>query len=91
MSGIQFGIDRLLASPELVTGRVGLVTNDAARTARDSELHSRVALQRAGLNLVRLFSPEHGIAASAAGLAKIVFFVAIVFAVITFAAGVRRK
>lgn len=66
MSGIQFGIDRLLASPELVTGRVGLVTNDAARTARDSELHSRVALQRAGLNLVRLFSPEHGIAASAA-------------------------
>ena len=66
MSGIQFGIDRLLASPELVTGRVGLVTNDAARTARDSELHSRVALQLAGRNLVRLFSPEHGIAASAA-------------------------
>lgn len=66
MNGIQFGIDRLLASPERVTGRVALVTNDAARTARDSELHSRVALQRTGLNLVRLFSPEHGIAASAA-------------------------
>lgn len=32
-----------------------------------------------------------GIAASAAGLAKIIFFVAIVFAIITFAAGVRRK
>lgn len=65
MSGIQFGIDRLLASPGLGTGRVALVTNDAARTARDPKLHSRVALQRAGLKLVRLFSPEHGIAASA--------------------------
>lgn len=65
MSGILFGIDRLLASPGLVTGRVALVTNDAARTARDPKLHSRVALQRAGLKLVRLFSPEHGIAARA--------------------------
>lgn len=65
MSGVAFGIDRLLAEPGLVSGRIGLVTNDAARTASDPRLHSRVALQRAGFELVRLFSPEHGLAASA--------------------------
>ena len=32
-----------------------------------------------------------GIAASAAGFAKIAFFVAIIFAVISFAFGMRRK
>lgn len=66
MSEVRFGIDRLLAAPDGLKGRIGLVTNDAARTARDAQLRSRVALQRAGVQLVRLFSPEHGLSASAA-------------------------
>ena len=66
MSGVSFGIDRVLAAPDLLRGKLGLVTNDAARTAADSQLHSRLALQHAGFELVRLFSPEHGIAANAA-------------------------
>lgn len=65
MSRVLFGIDRLLAAPDSLPGRIGLVTNDAARTAVDTQLPSRVALQRAGYHLVRLFSPEHGIAARA--------------------------
>lgn len=65
MTRVAFGIDRLLAEPGLVSGRIGLVTNDAARTAVDPQLHSRVALQRAGIRLIRLFSPEHGLTAGA--------------------------
>jgi uncharacterized protein YbbC (DUF1343 family) len=66
MHRVHFGIDQLLDETGLVEGRVGLVTNDAARMARDSAMRSRVALQQAGFNLVRLFSPEHGLGASAA-------------------------
>jgi uncharacterized protein YbbC (DUF1343 family) len=66
MQSVSFGIDQLLSSPRLIGQRVGLVTNDAARRARDSAVRSRVALQQAGFNLVRLFSPEHGLGASAA-------------------------
>jgi len=66
MHRVHFGIDQLLDKTGLVEGRLGLVTNDAARTARDADLQSRVALRQAGFNLVRLFSPEHGLAANAA-------------------------
>lgn len=71
MSQVLFGIDQVLATPRLPRGRIGLVTNDAARTALDSQLHSRVALQRAGFRLVRLFSPEHGMGANATDGAEV--------------------
>ncbi len=66
MSLILFGIDRVLATPGSVPGSVGLVTNEAARTALDPLVPARMALQRAGVDLVRLFSPEHGLGADAA-------------------------
>ncbi len=59
---LQFGIDCLLsASPSWKTKRIGLLTNDAAKT-RNSIL-SRSALLDAGFHIVKLFSPEHGITA----------------------------
>ncbi len=66
MAQVLYGIDQVLVTPGLLRGRIGFVTNDAARTALDSNVRSRVALQRAGLKLVRLFSPEHGLGVSAA-------------------------
>lgn len=66
MSPVRFGIDEVLADPKRLGGRLGLVTNEAARTAQDPQLHTRVALQRAGVSLVRLFAPEHGLGADAA-------------------------
>jgi uncharacterized protein YbbC (DUF1343 family) len=45
--------------------RVGLTTNDAARSAADPGLASRAALLSAGVPLVRLFSPEHGLGVDA--------------------------
>ncbi len=66
MSRILLGIDQVLVTPGLLRGRIGLVTNDAARTALDPKVRSRVALRSSGLNLVRLFSPEHGLGADAA-------------------------
>ena len=46
--------------------RIGLVTNDDARLAADPTRRSREALLAAGVPLVRLFGPEHGLLASAA-------------------------
>ncbi len=68
MPTFRFGADRLTADPSLLGGaqRVGLVTNDAARLAADPEARTRSALIRAGVPVVRLFSPEHGLSASAA-------------------------
>jgi uncharacterized protein YbbC (DUF1343 family) len=66
MPQVLFGIDQVLSTPGMLNGRLGLLTNDAARTALDSHLRSRVALQRAGFNLVHLFSPEHGLEANTA-------------------------
>ncbi len=65
---IHFGSDRLVADPSLLGGaqRVGLVTNDAARLATDVNSRSRVALIDAGVPIVRLFGPEHGLTAAAA-------------------------
>lgn len=63
---VTFGVDGIVADRSRVTGtRVGLVTNDAARLAADVNVTSRLALARAGAPIVRLFSPEHGIAAAA--------------------------
>lgn len=60
---IKFGIDRLIknVSNEYKRGSWGLVTNDAARLAGDSDQYSRKAMADAGVSLSQLFSPEHGI------------------------------
>ncbi len=56
-----FGVDVLIRDASLYKGqRIGLVTNDAA-TTKDG-IPSRVAIQSVGLQLIKLFSPEHGIA-----------------------------
>ncbi|MGX5817008.1 exo-beta-N-acetylmuramidase NamZ family protein [Chitinophaga lutea] len=56
----MFGIDTLLAHPPAwKTSRIGFVTNHAACTADFKP--SRQALLAAGFNIVRLFSPEHGL------------------------------
>lgn len=62
---VQFGVDRVTRDPDLLpaAGRVGLVTNQAARPAARPGTPSRVALLQAGVPLVRLFSPEHGLSA----------------------------
>jgi uncharacterized protein YbbC (DUF1343 family) len=62
---IFFGIDQLLSShPSWKLQRIGLVTNEAART--HNGIPSRKALQDAGFKLVKLFSPEHGLSAKGA-------------------------
>jgi uncharacterized protein YbbC (DUF1343 family) len=62
---VRFGVDRVASAPTLLPAatRVGLVTNDAARLAGDAAVHGRLALRAAGLPLVRLFAPEHGLTA----------------------------
>ena len=71
---VILGIDRFLQRPRDFLGgipsprRIGLLTHDGAWTGPAGpveETPSRVALQRSGLPLVQLFSPEHGITASA--------------------------
>lgn len=57
---VRFGIDELLVSaPIWKKQRIGLITNEAARTCHG--VQSRKALQDAGFNIVTLFSPEHGL------------------------------
>ena len=66
---VKFGIDIIIASaPNWKTKRIGLLTNDAAKT--NTGVLSRKALIDAGFNIVKLFSPEHGITASGADGAK---------------------
>ncbi len=69
---MRFGADRLAAEPRLLAAvlgraprRLALLTNDAVRLASDPERRTRTALLEAGLPLVRLFSPEHGLGAAA--------------------------
>lgn len=66
MPPVSFGVDRLIADPSLLgeAARVGLVTNDAARLAPDAGRRARVALVAAGVPVVRLFGPEHGLTAT---------------------------
>jgi uncharacterized protein YbbC (DUF1343 family) len=62
---IFFGIDQLLAShPSWKLQKIGLVTNEAAKTYNG--IASRKALQDAGFKLVKLFSPEHGLSVKGA-------------------------
>jgi uncharacterized protein YbbC (DUF1343 family) len=57
---LQFGIDIVLKNnPNWKQQRIGMLTNDAAKT--NTGIHGRLALKNAGFNLVQLFSPEHGI------------------------------
>jgi uncharacterized protein YbbC (DUF1343 family) len=66
---LQFGIDSILSqTPEWKTKRIGLLTNDAAKTS--SGVLNRLALIEAGFHIVKLFSPEHGITATGEDGAK---------------------
>lgn len=57
---ILFGIDRLLKlEPSWKGGSIALVTNHAATT--NTLIPSRKALLDEGFNIVKLFSPEHGL------------------------------
>ena len=71
MNQVRFGLDVLRANPGGLRGRIGLVTNEAARTSLDPSLTNRAALLNAGFQLVRLFSPEHGLRASATDGAQV--------------------
>lgn len=63
---VLFGVDVLLQSDSVSwkKHRIGMITNEAATTK--SMAPSRLALQKAGFNLTKLFSPEHGISATGA-------------------------
>jgi uncharacterized protein YbbC (DUF1343 family) len=67
MGKVEFGADRVVKNvpAELRTARVGMVTSNVATVAFNGE-SSRVALRKAGVNLTKLFGPEHGLAATAA-------------------------
>lgn len=60
MNDVRFGIDVLLAGqPIWKNKRIALVTNHAATTHQF--VPSRLALVQQGFNVVKLFSPEHGL------------------------------
>lgn len=62
---IAFGIDILLQdSPPWKRAHIAFVTNDAATTQKG--ISSRKALLDNGFNIIKLFSPEHGLHASGA-------------------------
>ena len=66
---LQFGIDILLQStPSWKNKSIALLTNDAATTSLGEK--SRKALLDKGFNIVKLFSPEHGIYIKGADGAK---------------------
>ena len=57
---LQFGIDIILQDhPIWKLDRIAILTNDAARTNKG--VIGRLALKNAGFNLIKIFSPEHGI------------------------------
>src|SRR5512140_2878177 len=56
---MQNGIDIFLQSSKYKKHRLALVTNNAA--VIEAGQLNRVALLQSGFNLVKLFSPEHGI------------------------------
>jgi uncharacterized protein YbbC (DUF1343 family) len=59
------GIDNFLSAADSYKNtRLAMVSNDAAFTS--AGIRSRVALQNAGVNLVKIFSPEHGLHARGA-------------------------
>ncbi|MGI9137964.1 MAG: exo-beta-N-acetylmuramidase NamZ domain-containing protein, partial [Sediminibacterium sp.] len=66
---LKFGIDNIITqSPSWKKKRIALLTNDAAKT--NNSVPSRKALLDHGFNIVKLFSPEHGITATGADGAK---------------------
>ena len=71
MPSIRFGVDQACLEPHLLPGKLGLVTNHSARTAADASTSSRAALIGAGINIVRLFSPEHGLHVTAPDGARV--------------------
>lgn len=57
---LKFGVDIILKNePNWKQDRIAILTNDAART--NTGIISRLALKNAGFNLIKIFSPEHGI------------------------------
>ena len=67
MEKVLFGIDYLLLQKNKFQNlRLALVTNNAAATF-DGEA-GRTALLKKGFNIIKLFSPEHGLTAK--GLSK---------------------
>ncbi len=65
MEKVIFGVDLFcLAIKDYQNHRIGLVTNDVATTTFG--LKTRVALVEAGFQIVKLFSPEHGLSAAGA-------------------------
>ncbi len=65
MTTLLFGADKLVRmQPHWKHLRIGMVTNEAATT--NGLVPSRLALQKAGYNIVVLFSPEHGLNAKGA-------------------------
>ena len=57
---LKFGVDIILQNePVWKQDRIAMLTNDAARTNKG--VISRLALKNAGFNLIKIFSPEHGI------------------------------
>jgi len=65
MQQVISGIDIFLQDPEVnKDSRLAIVTNNAAFTS--SRILSRLALVEKGFNLVKIFSPEHGISVKGA-------------------------
>jgi len=73
---VLFGVDRLLKTPGTILesfgpgARIALLTNDGSRAGAQPSgpqgtEPTHIALLKAGVPLVRLFTPEHGLSASA--------------------------
>jgi uncharacterized protein YbbC (DUF1343 family) len=64
-TALRTGADQLLFQPAIYAQkRIALVCNDASVTTKG--IPTRVALLKTGFNLVKLFSPEHGLHAKGA-------------------------
>lgn len=60
MQQVLFGVDPFIKNVSSYQGlKIGLVTNNAATTTSGEP--SRLALRKAGFNIIKLFSPEHGL------------------------------
>jgi len=65
MQQVTYGIDVFLQDPEVnKNSRFAIVTNNAAFTS--ARILSRLALVEKGFNLIKIFSPEHGISVKGA-------------------------
>ncbi|OPZ19327.1 MAG: hypothetical protein BWZ05_00132 [Bacteroidetes bacterium ADurb.BinA245] len=62
MQQVVYGVDRFMEqAAKYKQLKFGLITNNAATTSTNEA--SRLALLKKGINVVRLFSPEHGLSA----------------------------